>query len=290
MPTLRDWLRAGADAALQQFGAKTGSLVKTAIGQRQRQRIDEALARVDRPDIYEHNLLPTPVRREGSPPSKRISGRAYAKYQESVKHHNAVAEAAADRLLMSGRHTDTPPVEVYKPRSIEDALAGPGIHPDRLAWRGTSPVAERPGFYGHPIRHFSALPSVAREYAQGLHSLTKSHINAYAIGDVPDANQGPWTPEIDIDPRVRKPVISGLGESRASAVPVYEKVIDATHVPVPVASYKQLTNPDRLQLVRGIDILRGASVEHLPVHHPTVDALKRSAPHIAARFLRGAKP
>lgn len=166
--------------------------------------------------------------------------------------YDLVDFARAEREMVSGRHraddiVDLPMLDTLTPGSER---ARPGVHPDRIAWRSAAPLAD----LGDGPRWFSGIPDVSAGYSQRLRPL-----QAYDHTQIPDANKGPWTPHIAKDPRQPGVDITTrqAGTAAIGASPIYERVIDAPHIPAPLTTYKPLPTLGRFMRVRGPNLLRG---------------------------------
>lgn len=306
-PTVKA-LEHSAPGFLRSLRAKKGSeealMIKEAIGQRQKNRIEDAYNKSKHSptsdkgrdfnawnaawNLGENKRNPNP----GSQGyiDSYFSPNWKAPYKgpgniPSVKDNFKLRQPPIkdiERTLTSGRHQKSDVVTLPFSDSPEEAAKHPGVHVDSVAWRGAKPSANAPK-KGLPEgsldpRWFSGLPTVSGGYAK-----PDTYLNAYELNKIPTENQGPWTRHLAEDPR--KPGAQKLPYTAGSPVsesPVYEKVVDAHAIPeTPLSSYKPLPTPGRYQKVRGPNLLTGELPASVLPHAPTVEALRKSAPAFA---------
>jgi 2'-5' RNA ligase len=274
------------------------AMEKVAIGQRQRQRILDALdkgvpAHADSTQSDTWTRATAAVKNgrpgetasqldalfspRGSPPktlqeiantsySPRMWDRAEAEgfksphardvtiFRRGVDHRDM---AQVDRMMASGRHTVDDVVDLPRlTQGMEYTTAG--AHPETIAWRGAPThipaTAMVDGKNGMGPRWFSGIPQVAGNYAA---SRLDSVLRAYDTSQIPAPHIGPWTREVSIDPRGVPPHLLSSGPRFPRNSPIFERVIDAPHIPAPLATYKPLSTPGRFMRVRGPNLLRG---------------------------------
>jgi hypothetical protein len=295
---------------------------KTAIGKRQTTRIEQALRNTNSarraitpssnnslgplwrpasealtPDLLDFNTSPTqelanekyqhdfsPTYEDGREKTRALR-RQNKEIPNSLKGSVGRPTDEIDKLQSSGRHKATDVVHVPFIDDPNVASTQPGVHPDRIAWRGANPTSHE----GTGPRWFSGIPNVSSGYAQSLSQsgTSAARLNAYELAKIPDENQGSWTPHISEDPRgqkIHQPKNSGKSEVGNS--PIYEKVIDAKAIPAePLSTYKPLLSPGKFQLTKGPNVLRGDLPPHVLQHAPTVNALHHDAPAFAKQLL-----
>lgn len=201
---------------------------------------------------------------------------------------------ALDQLMTSGVHDKSDIVTMPRLSDPEMAAGVPGFHPDRVAWRG-GPVSDAKA---SGPRWTTAFPHMAAEYMSTSprgslqeRAQSPSRLRAFALSQVPDENQGPWTRHIGVDPRgtgtppTEQPTTGNAPQMDKS--PLYEKVMDAPHMEsAELSSYRPLLTPNKFLRERGPNLLGGASVPAAAdVHKPTDKAFRKDAPALARRLL-----
>lgn len=295
------------ETGLEALVEKVADFQKEAIGQRQQDRMREALKRMDASGtafpstnewtVAKKHLTPLPDKdprlplwREEefqahfSPP---YIGRTGDKLLDPFTDPVRIPKDHFDKVLTSGRHHASDVVNIPFLDDVAAAHAQPGVFPEHVAWRAhkgeknvASVMGEAAG--GKGPRWTSALPSVSGGYAKQRHGVSEPNmrLNAYSLGAIPDGAQGPWTPHIANDPRGTpqmdvKQRNQRAGKSSVGGSPLYEKVIDAEHMPAPIATYKPLPS-GKFQRVQGRNLLTPDArdyVKTLPAHKPTAKDL-----------------
>ena len=174
-----------------------------------------------------------------------FKARANKSLAATQRHHKA--EAAAHRvfqgnqdaintkatdMMTSGRHNanDISDIMDTVDKKTGRVLGGKGYNPDRVAYRATT-TPSRQTISREDPRWLTAHPDVAGGYGKQRGG---SHVTAYDLKQIPEGDQGPWSPHIAKDSRqmTREDIQSIMdtdgryrGSSPQGESPTYEKVV-----------------------------------------------------------------